>query len=41
MSKYRWRLSRGIPQSGFRGMQNMSRSVKTLRLEMAVPFIQA
>lgn len=41
MSRYRWRLSRDIPQRGFKGMQKMSRSVKTFTQEMAVPFEHA
>lgn len=37
ISKYLCRLSKGIPQRGLRGMQKMSKSVKTLMLDIAVP----
>lgn len=37
MSRYLWRWSKGMFQSGLIGIEKMMRSVPTLMLEMAVP----
>lgn len=39
MSKYLCLLSNGIDHSGLRGMEKIMASVKTLKLDMAVPVI--